>query len=334
MTIKLRLSQPNPAAVWTVLTAGEAVGESADLPGLDVTVSACWLLQSSLDVTVRHSFSSRQRDRCSSGMSMWRGVAVSFCFNFSGRCCRVWISGHRHALLYMRSQERAGGKHTTDWYVHTNTVTWELFKMDEPDGSPGTSAVQLHMFASLPTLSTTTIKHGELQPQIRHLHNSVSTFQHFATDCRSKSAILTTFFDSNPFPQAFYFENLCHSGEPALLPALIEEADPGARDANICVLYCTLIWNVHLVWHHGWVTLPLPSSLLPSLPFQEISRVSRDGKRSPPKHSLIHRKFAWGAHQDREDRRAHRVSFGLSLRPSPPPLPPPPPPLPPFDLFS
>lgn len=30
--------------------------------------------------------------------------------------------------------------------------------------------------------------------------------------------------------------------------------------------------------------------------------------------------FAWGAHQDREDRRAHHVSFGLRLHPPDPPL--------------
>lgn len=39
-----------------------------------------------------------------------------------------------------------------------------------------------------------------------------------------------------------------------------------------------------------------------------------------PQYALIHRIFAWGAHQDREDRQAHHVSFGPRLHPSPPPF--------------
>lgn len=109
MTIKPRLSQPNPAAVWTALPAGEAVGESADLPGLDVTVSACWLLQSSLDVTVRHSFSPRLRDRCSSLVACPCQESLSvFVQNF-----HPIATENGFQLIDTRIQDRAGGKQMT-----------------------------------------------------------------------------------------------------------------------------------------------------------------------------------------------------------------------------
>lgn len=58
------------------------------------------------------------------------------------------------------------------------------------------------------------------------------------------------------------------------------------------------------------------SHLSSTTSFFSFSFRGQSGKCSPPKYALIHRIFAWGAHQDREDRRAHHVSFGPRPHPS------------------
>lgn len=128
---------------------------------------------------------------------------------------------------------------------------------------------------------------------------------------------------------ALYFENArgCNGGEPVPLSA---NRRTRPRGTPIFMSFITHVFEVFISYDIMGESPPLQLLLL-------LSFAGRNGKRSPPEYALIHRKFAWGAHQDREDRRAHRVSFGLRLRPSDPhptPLPSFPPPLPPFDLFS